>query len=62
MSIERASEDIEKQFRKSREKIYKMLWLVVLIEKFCFLAKIFNSKKVQVSFRNRNSKGFYLSW
>jgi len=62
MSIERASEDIEKQFRKSREKIYKMLWLVLALEKYRLLTKIFNSKKVQVSFRNRNSKGFYFSW
>jgi hypothetical protein len=23
---------------------------------------IFNSKKVQVAFRNRNSKGFYFCW
>ena len=39
-----------------------MLCLDIIGSRLSFLAKIFNSKKVQVSSRNRNSKGPYFSW
>jgi hypothetical protein len=38
-----------------------MLRSLCVLEILCLLAKIFNSKKVQVSFHNRNSMGLHFS-
>jgi hypothetical protein len=56
------NQDWEWEIQVKEGRLVNMLCSAPEAQNSSMLAKIFNSKKVRVSFRNQNSKGFYFGW